>query len=400
MSQVVFFNVPAYGHINPSLAVVQELVHRGENVRYYATEEFRDTIEPTGATFCSYGDIPNYDLSTISKNFMRLAAFLLKATQAAMPGVLEDLRASPPDYIMHDALCVWGKAAAQITDIPAITSIGVFAFNTDIPNISTNFTLQVAKMMLTGLPHMADFWRTGRALARTYDIERPSYLDVFNNHEPLNIVYTSRAFQPKADTFDERFKFVGPSIVPREEDTDFPFDQIDGGAPVIYISMGTIFNRRTGFYRACFNAFDNTPYRVVMSVGRQTNIDAFGIIPTNFIVRQYVPQLQVLQHTDLFITHGGMNSVHEGLYYGVPLVVIPQMAEQGLVAEQVVRVGAGVKLDKTAITAERLRETTVHVLSDPAFRRNSQHIGETLREAGGYERAVDEIFAFKAAHNL
>ncbi len=60
------------------------------------------------------------------------------------------------------------------------------------------------------------------------------------------------------------------------------------------------------------------------SVGTQTQIAELGDTPTNFIVRNYEPQLEVLQHAKLFITHGGMNSTSEGLYYGVPLIVLPQ----------------------------------------------------------------------------
>jgi UDP:flavonoid glycosyltransferase YjiC (YdhE family) len=54
MSNIVFIEMPAYGHVNPTLPVVQELVRRGEHVTYYATEEFRSQIEQTGATFQPY----------------------------------------------------------------------------------------------------------------------------------------------------------------------------------------------------------------------------------------------------------------------------------------------------------------------------------------------------------
>ncbi len=54
MTTYVFLNVPGHGHVNPTLAVVQELVRRGERVIYYLSEEFRAAIEATGATFRSY----------------------------------------------------------------------------------------------------------------------------------------------------------------------------------------------------------------------------------------------------------------------------------------------------------------------------------------------------------
>ena len=45
MAKYVFFNFPAYGHVNPTLAIVEELIARGEEVVYYLPERFRQMIE-------------------------------------------------------------------------------------------------------------------------------------------------------------------------------------------------------------------------------------------------------------------------------------------------------------------------------------------------------------------
>ena len=54
MAKAVFFNIPAHGHVNPTLPLVQELVRRGETVIYYAIEDFRRKIEATGACCRTY----------------------------------------------------------------------------------------------------------------------------------------------------------------------------------------------------------------------------------------------------------------------------------------------------------------------------------------------------------
>src|SRR5436305_13467788 len=54
MAKYVFLNMPASGHVNPTLAVAQELVRREQMVSYYLTEEFRDVVEATGAVFQPY----------------------------------------------------------------------------------------------------------------------------------------------------------------------------------------------------------------------------------------------------------------------------------------------------------------------------------------------------------
>ena len=117
-----------------------------------------------------------------------------------------------------------------------------------------------------------------------------------------------------------------------------------------YISLGTLFNEHPEFYRHCFAAFANSMYQVVLSVGHKTPLSSLGDIPPKFIVQNYVPQLEILQRANVFISHGGMNSVSEALYYGVPLLVIPQSADQPWVAKRVAQLGAGKLLPRTRAT--------------------------------------------------
>jgi len=144
----------------------------------------------------------------------------------------------------------------------------------------------------------------------------------------------------------------------------------------------------------------NLNYRVVMSVGSRTDIASLGTIPGNFIVKAFVPQLQLLQRAALFITHGGMNSVNEGLCAGVPLLVIPQAADQTFIAQRVQQLGAGKMLRDSRLNAQQLRKAAAEILAQPAFRQVSAKIGASLRQGGGPALAVDEIEVFKRRHGI
>lgn len=156
------------------------------------------------------------------------------------------------------------------------------------------------------------------------------------------------------EAFDHAYKFVGPSLTSRVYQKDFDLAAIQEKS-VIYISLGTVFNQAIDFYKLCLEALGDTKHTIVMSIGDSVDISDLGEIPSNFIVERYVPQTDVLQCAKLFITHGGMNSAHEGLYYGVPLIVIPQSADQPIIAGQVANIGAGITLHMQSLTAQQLR---------------------------------------------
>jgi MGT family glycosyltransferase len=121
---------------------------------------------------------------------------------------------------------------------------------------------------------------------------------------------------------------------------------------------------------------------------------ALGVPPSNFVVRSYVPQLEVLENAAVFITHGGINSAHEAMLSGVPMVVLPAAADHFVVADRVEAMGSGVVLHRAAASAKTLRSCVERVLGDPSYQENSFKMGAALRAGGGARRAVDEILEF------
>jgi MGT family glycosyltransferase len=396
MTKAVFFNIPAHGHVNPTLPLVQELVRRGETVIYYVTEEFRQKIEAAGVdcrTYESLSPSARFDFGSqdrSSPSLPKLANVMIDFCEKSLPFLLEATRQDAPDYILHDFTCLWGKYVSQILDIPAIATIPQFPVNMKRrPDPYPGMYSDLFRMFLGGFPALLRFRRVADRISQQYSVRRVGIWDMLANHEDLNIVFTSRYFQPYPADFDDRFVFVGPSIAERDETLDFSLDF--GSGPLVYISLGTILNINAAFYQHCFKAFGGSEVRVVLSAGADTDLASLGAIPENFIVRNYVPQLQILKRADLFITHGGMNSVSEGLWYGVPLVVIPQGSDQYLVAKRVETLKSGLALDKRRITPETLRQAADLVLSDEGIRANIRTIQDSFRQAGGFVRAADEI---------
>ena len=248
-------------------------------------------------------------------------------------------------------------------------------------------------MLLSKLRHMTRAARLMFRLRRRYGVRGPGLMGTVAGGSALSIVYTSRHLQPCAGTFDDRFCFVGPLLEPRAEGGAFPWESIRDRT-VVYVSLGTLFNAEPGFYRDCFTAFASLPAQVVLSVGRRIPIESLGPPPGNTLVCAHVPQLELLQRASAFVTHGGMNSVGESLFNGVPLVVIPHMSEQEVVGRRVEELGAGLFVAREEVTPARLRESVDRLLRDPEFAVKARAIGESLRAAGGAARAAEAIQAF------
>ncbi|WP_430191030.1 nucleotide disphospho-sugar-binding domain-containing protein [Peribacillus frigoritolerans] len=134
--------------------------------------------------------------------------------------------------------------------------------------------------------------------------------------------------------------------------------------------------------------------KVVLNIGRKLTVEQLGNVPDNFIIRNYVPQLDVLRQTDVFISHCGMNSTSESLYFEVPLVMLPMTNDQPIVAQRVKELGAGVILDIQQLTVENLKQAVSEVFQNPIYKENAKKISRSFRDAGGYLKAADEVFKF------
>ncbi|MEV4537753.1 macrolide family glycosyltransferase [Asanoa sp. NPDC049518] len=383
MSTIAFVNIPMHGRVNPTLPVVAELVRRGHSVTYHVSPAFGAVVTAAGATLCLYpgGDQPLPDPPTPAT----LLAGLARTAVAVLPTVLADLRRIRPDLIVHDAACLWGAVAARELGVPAVASFTTFAFNRQVPSPTRgSWELLAAARPRT----LRAFVRSQVTLHRRFAARGLPLLDLGNIAEPLNLVYTSREFQLGAENFDESFRFVGPSIGARASDPSFPIDDLK--EPVVYASLGTVFNAEPRLLRSLATALSPLAGTVVVSTG-QTDPAALGPLPANVLARRSVPQLEVLERASLFVTHGGMNSVNEAMHAGVPMLVIPQGAEQPLVAARVVELGGGLTLRTDEVEVMVVRDLAQRLLYEPRFRAAADQLRAAQRAAGGYRRAADEL---------
>ncbi|MBU5439419.1 glucosyltransferase [Tissierella sp. MSJ-40] len=383
MSKIVFFNIPAHGHTNPTIAVVDELVKRGHEVWYYSFYEFQEKIENAGAKFIPCDNYlpeltPDVE-KKVGKDFASLIEMTADMTMSLDEKVCRELKEFQPHCIVSDSICIWGKLFAIKLEVPYVCSTTTFAINDHNAKLMKQSIKEIFRMLI-GMPRINK--KIKLLQENGYNVK--NFLSMIkNDNDTDTIVYTSKKFQPMAETFSDKYAFVGPSFTVPE------IKLIEKKRPQIYISLGTVLNKNNNFYKNCINALADVDCKVIMSVGHNTDIASLGELPGNFEVHPRVEQLKVLQDTDVFITHCGMNSISESLYFGVPSVLYPLHSEQAMVANRVAELKAGKMLKSES--ASSIRESVLDVLYDTSYKRNAKAISQSLQEAGGASGAADKI---------
>jgi len=388
MSKIVFFCIPAHGHTNPTLGVVRELIARGHEVWYYSYKIMQEKIESTGARFVACDDydmeqkLDPKDAVRVGKDLAFSTQLLVDTTLALDDMVIAHMKELQPDCIVADSMAVWGKAVALKLGIPFVSSTTTFAFNKHSAKIMKQSMGELLSMIFS-MPKINK--NVKRLRDKGYPIN--NVLDIIQNDENTHtIVYTSPEFQPCSETFSDKYVFVGPSVRPAETQIEKTRDKL------VYVSMGTVNNDMMNFYQNCIEAFRYTDYQVIMSVGNLVDMDAFKDLPEHITVHRHVDQIAVLQQADVFLTHCGMNSVSESLYYQVPLVMNPQTSEQGGVATRVEQLGAGVRMSKMLKGAPGAILGSIDtVLEDASYKQNATKISEGFKCCSGAKGAADKI---------
>ena len=375
--KIAWFCIPAHGHTNPTLGLVKELTSAGHQVFYFSFEMFREKIEQTGARFipCDGYDFDMEDKENadrVGKDKVFATELLVSSTLALDEMTTEKIKEIKPDVIVSDSVAFWGKLVAMKHRIPYVSSTTTFAFNRYSAKYMKETPWDIVKMLFA-MPKINK--QIQRLREKGYPVK--GLLEIVQNDNETNtIVYTSKYFQPCSETFSDRYHFIGPSIRPVTE----PIRKM--AEKTVYISMGTV-NRNPEFYRNCIHALAKTDWQVIISMG--TNPEHFDHLPDNIQIYETVDQMAVLSIADAFITHCGMNSASEGLYFKVPLVLFPQTPEQGAVAKRTEELGAGIRLK--SIAEEDILDALKQILTDPDYKNNAIRVSDSFHACGGASEA-------------
>ncbi|MBN7438715.1 hypothetical protein IUS38_24320 [Mycobacteroides abscessus subsp. abscessus] len=327
---------PLVGHVIPSMGIARELTTLGHRVTYVAHERFRGLAESVPAALApttvlydglTSGFIANPVLGPIV-NVIRAGN---KEIDADLEGLVKYFTADPVDVICVGYASQIGYALSDRLAVPRATLYSTYAWNKRLQEdtygvLKYQDELGAALQERNKLAH-----KFGFSTKHTVPFGPPS---------EVNLVPIPRFFQYYPECFDESYVFMGPDISthPGTALWEPQYPEL----PLLYISLGTTYNDNIEFFRACVEQFGDGEFEVAMSVGERIQIEDLGELPDTVHVQRSFPQISVLRHASVFVSHAGMGSTMEALITEVPIVAVPQQGDQLLNAGKIHALGIGV----------------------------------------------------------
>ncbi len=384
------------GHVRPLLPLVAALRDRGARTVQWALPRWEAECATVGGEFRALPDV-GIDLEQPPANLIGMAEHIARVTERVTPWMIEQLRDSGAEVVLRDTLALYARYAAYETGLPQVAFSAAMAFPSGIlPALQSVPALRsvpgALAQLVVGAPDGVRLRLVSRRLEQLYGEPIGRSLEVLGGrYGCTTLVGTSRQLQVRPHSFaGEDVRYVGPlRAASAPDDGEEPaLAALGEQEELVYVSLGTLFEDRPAFFRAAAHSLARPGRRVVLSVGRIAP-QALGTLPAGVTAHAHVDQLAVLRRADLFVTHGGFNSVQEGLVAGVPLLVFPQMQEQVLNADRVAELGAGLRLRRP--TAARIGAHADRILGEPRFRAAAGRTGAELRAAVDVDGAVDAV---------
>jgi MGT family glycosyltransferase len=385
---IAIFTLLNPGHLYPTLGLCSELTSRGYRVTYPTLDRFAEQIRQTGAEpvvikipeLTNVEKILQYPAPQDPKFWHILTSIFWPSFLSSAARILAETETfydeNVPDLVLYDWFSFSGRILAKRLHCPAIQHWAHFAhrgFLIREDGVCTN------PEPTLGFAHLLDSFMSA------YGIEEK---DNLWHTENLNLYFVPRDFQFDADSFDDRFCFVGPCLnrPPRSS-----WKNNSGGRPILLISESWA-TKESNYFKTCIDAFAESDYHVVFSVGENSPQNYVDSLPANFEINKDAYNTAILPHAALMICQAGMGTPLEALAYGVPvLAAAPRSPYHSEVAYRIAELGLGLHLPECDMTPVTLRASVDRIVGDRALLSRVKHMQERLRSAGGAKMAADRI---------
>jgi UDP:flavonoid glycosyltransferase YjiC (YdhE family) len=379
--RVLFSSTRGAGHLQPLLPYAHALVAHGHEVKIAGPVDIAETLNAAGLAHAPFAHPGDATLAPIWARFrgaspdeaLALAIREIFAglnSKAALPGLMDTIDTWRPDLVVRDSVEFASAVAAERAGVPhARVAVHMVSFEEIIPALAADPLDDLRRA--AGLPGGGTSFLSAEPVFSAF----PASLDEASpgiGQPPLRV----------------RMAEDGARVAPAAWAT--PGDE----RPLVYVTFGTIVGTSPalrGVYRTALEAIANLPISVLLTTGRGMEEGTLGAIPANVHVEEWVPQRDVMARAAAVMCHGGSGTVRGSLAAGVPMVVVPQGADQPHNARRIAAVGAGLALP--GADAGSLGAAVARVLAVADFRRAARRIADEIAAMPPVEAAVAAMVA-------
>jgi MGT family glycosyltransferase len=414
VSTIAFFPESAYGPTNNCVGIGDVLRRRGHRVVFIVEQSFAGALEAQGfeERLMRLGPPPETgeEPGQFWKDFIRetapvfrkptieqLGRFIAPTFQALVDGakyvddrLVEIIDEIQPDVIVEDNVVSF--PALPASGRPWVRIVSCNPAEIKDPDVPPAFSGYPANDRTGWDDFRAEFERTHADMHADFSafcVQRgaPALPDLeFVHTSPyLNLyLYPDEVDYARANALDATWHNLHASV----RDTDASWEPPPGDDPLVYLSLGSLGSGDVELMRTLIATLADAPYRVVVSKGPQHDqLELAG----NMTGAEFLPQVSILPHVDLVITHGGNNTVTESLRFGKPTVVLPLFWDQYDNAQRLHETGFGIRLQTYAHTPEELTGAIERLLADAPLRERLTNVSRRLAAAPGTVTAADLI---------
>ncbi|KIR66107.1 MULTISPECIES: glycosyltransferase [Micromonospora] len=349
--RVALLTTTQHGHLNPYVPVVNALHAAGSEVALLLLSADGGALDEQRRQALGKAQVHGVgqvEMAPWSGDPARIGPMLRSSPVADQTA--EAIRAAEPDFVLVDSLPVTASAmvGAHVSGVP----YGMIWANLGgvCPAEHRRGRWPYDEQVGAYLTGHGVGWST-----RTHSARSPI----------LNLMPTIPALVGADAVTDDGVQLVGlPGAAgARGDEVAFAgLDRLDPERPVVYVSFGTIFYRRPDLLRTVILGAAATGAQVIAAVG---DLAAELALPDDVLTAPYLPQREVLERADVFVTHGGYNSVAESVRAATPMLVIPLAVDQPIQAHFVGSAGFGTALQPADVTGQAVAAAVADLL-DPA----------------------------------
>jgi UDP:flavonoid glycosyltransferase YjiC (YdhE family) len=344
--RVLITTRPLAGHLLPTLPLARALHAAGHEVAFASAGAALEQARRAGMRCFPAGLRDDETRAQLRRRFPRLAAlgphdarrvffadgFGRIELEARLPDLERILAQWRPTLLVRDLAELAGPLAAASASVPWVDH----SYGPAVPR----------DLLQAGAEAAAPQWRSR-------GLEPRSLGDL------LYIDICPPALQPAGEPGAPRVQPLRPAE---------PLERDPAGARAAYVSLGTVWNRQPEVFRTVLEGLAVHSLEVLVTVGPGNDPGLLGPQPPNVHVEQFVPQAQVLPAMDLVVTHGGAGTMLGSFAAGLPLLVLPQGADQYANAECVVAAGAGLSIAPGDLRADAVSSAAAALLGEPRYR--------------------------------